>query len=469
MDGYFNPDSEEIVLYRIDPRYKGNAILTRDIDLSKRPIFKPLVSHELNADFQLITSTKDGYLMITNHEAVNRKLIWIPKTAKSPKEWETIVAESKTAGYLDSIQIVSPFLLMNYVNNGVSVINIHKAADGAFVETMPSPGPGTIHSIGSGGKPGILVFTYESLVDQGSLYGYRVGTQKLVKLQPENPASPLKDFVYEHTTYKSEDGTEVPIQLLYHKDTKRDGSNPVYLHAYGGFGVNMKPEFNSKLFIWAQLGGIVAIPNIRGGAEMGGQWHLDGSLTKKQNSFNDFKAATKWLVAQGWTEHSRIGVEGGSNGGLLIAAMELQASDLIGAAIANVGVYDMMRFHKFTRGFHWINEYGSLRSKEEFQAMLKYSPVHNVTPAEYAPILISTGNKDDRVAPIHSFKLAAALQEAQKGTNPILLRVNANSAHGAGTRLEYVKQTAEEFAFFMEFLGMLTKEEKASSGQTPPP
>ncbi|MCM0607372.1 MAG: S9 family peptidase, partial [Xanthomonadaceae bacterium] len=177
----------------------------------------------------------------------------------------------------------------------------------------------------------------------------------------------------------------------------------------------------------------------------------------------------KWLVAQGWTEHSRIGVEGGSNGGLLIAAMELQASDLIGAAIANVGVYDMMRFHKFTRGFHWINEYGSLRSKEEFQAMLKYSPVHNVTPAEYAPILISTGNKDDRVAPIHSFKLAAALQEAQKGTNPILLRVNANSAHGAGTRLEYVKQTAEEFAFFMEFLGMLTKEEKASSGQTPPP
>lgn len=456
LGAYYVDETKQIIVDVIDPRHKGNAVLVRSSDLKKKEEFRVLIPHSYESDFHHALTDEKSYWFITNYKAKNRRIIQVPKNSKSENDWLEVIGESAD-GYLEGIHITDQYLILDTVMNGVSVPKIF-GHDGKFIRDLPSPGPGSIFNFRRKTKAGLIVFDYNTLIDPGTTYAYDLRKDQLIKLTPDNPKSPLNDYVYEHTTYKSKDGTEVPIQLLYHKDTKRDGTNPVYLHAYGGFGVNMLPDFNDKLFLWAKMGGIVAVPNIRGGAEMGGIWHEDGSGLKKQNSFDDFIAAAEWLIRENWTTAKKIGIEGGSNGGLLIAACVLQRPDLFGAALSAVGVHDMIRFQKFTRGFHWINEYGSLRFREAVSYMLGYSPVQNVKPGvEYPPMIISTGNKDDRVAPVHSFKLAAAMQKAQKGPNPILLRVNANSAHGPGTRLEYVKQMAEELAFFMEYLGFEPK------------
>ena len=466
LGGYLVEQTNEIFVDVIDPRYKGNAVLKRAVSGNT---FEPLIPHSYGADFHHVLSSDKGYWFITNYKAPNRKLIFVPKDSKSDSDWITIIDEDKE-GYIESIHPAGPMLVANLVMGVVSVAKLYDTK-GKFMDKITPPGPGSMsgfHAV-MHEKELVILFEYEDLGTPSTKFGYLTEKKQLVLAEKPSDHSKLKDYVYEHTTYKSSDGTLVPIQLFYHKDTKRDGTAPVYLHAYGGFGVNTLPEFSSKWMTWAEMGGIVAIPNIRGGAEMGGDWHLDGSMLNKQNSFNDFISAAEWLISEKYTTAKRIGIEGGSNGGLLVAACLLQRPDLFGAAIPGVGVYDMIRFQKFTRGFHWINEYGTLRRKEEVQNMLTYSPVHNVKPGvEYPPTLIVTGNKDDLVSPVHSYKFAAALQEAQKGSNPILLRVNANSAHGPGTRLEYIKQLAEELAFFIEMLGMdLPPAPKQTSAKTP--
>jgi len=264
------------------------------------------------------------------------------------------------------------------------------------------------------------------------------------------------DYSVDQVFYTSKDGTRVPMFLVHHKDVKLDGQNPTLLSGYGGFNVSMVPAFSTNLIAWLERGGVFAMPNLRGGGEYGEAWHQAGTRTQKQNVFDDFIAAAEWLISQGWTSPDKLAICGGSNGGLLVAACALQRPELFGAAVIAAGVLDMLRFHKFTIGRAWVDDYGSPDDPEQFEALHAYSPYHNVKEGvAYPATLITTADHDDRVVPAHSFKFAARLQAAQGGPAPILLRVEENAGHGAGTPLtKGVQNQADVYAFIAAALGV---------------
>src|SRR5207237_305767 len=256
--------------------------------------------------------------------------------------------------------------------------------------------------------------------------------------------------------YHSNDGTRVPMFLTYKKGLKQDGSNPTYLYGYGGFNVNMTPGFAIGVVAWLEMGGIYAQAVLRGGAEYGEEWHQAGMLDRKQNVFDDFIAAAEYLVAQRYTSSQKLAISGGSNGGLLVGACMTQRPELFGAALPAVGVMDMLRFHKFTIGWAWVDDYGSSDHPEQFRALFSYSPLHNLKPDTcYPPTLITTADHDDRVVPAHSFKFAAALQAAQSCDNPVLIRIETKAGHGAGKpTTKLIEEAADRWAFLVRVLGI---------------
>jgi prolyl oligopeptidase len=243
--------------------------------------------------------------------------------------------------------------------------------------------------------------------------------------------------------------------LVHKRGLTLDGANPTLLYGYGGFGISVVPRFDSTRIAWLEQGGIFAVANLRGGGEYGEEWHRQAILGNKQKVFDDFIAAAEWLIAQKYTSTPKLAIEGGSNGGLLVGACVTQRPDLFGAALAYVGVMDMLRFDQFGQGAGWVGDYGSPQNPEDFKALRAYSPYHNVKPAHYPPIMVITGDHDARVMPAHSFKFAAALQEAQSGSAPVLLRVRLSTGHGAGpTTSQVIEEKADAYAFLMENLGM---------------
>jgi prolyl oligopeptidase len=256
--------------------------------------------------------------------------------------------------------------------------------------------------------------------------------------------------------YPAKDGTRIPMTLVYKKGIKLDGTNPTLLYGYGGFGISVLPRFDATRLVWLERGGIFAVANIRGGGEYGEAWHRQAILAHKQIVFDDFISAAEWLIAQGYTSTPKLAIEGGSNGGLLIGACVTQRPDLYGAALAYVGVMDMLRFDQFGQGAGWVGDYGVPHNPEDFKSLRAYSPYHNVRPGtRYPAILVITGDHDARVMPAHSFKFAAALQHAQAGPAPVLLRVRLDTGHGSGpTTSQLVAEKADAYAFLMENLGM---------------
>jgi prolyl oligopeptidase len=263
-------------------------------------------------------------------------------------------------------------------------------------------------------------------------------------------------FVTEQVFATSRDGTRVPMFVVRRADLARDGERPALLTGYGGFGVSVTPHFSARHLVWLELGGVLAQPILRGGGEYGRAWHEAGRGRAKQNVFDDFLAAAEWLVANGWTRPERLAIAGTSNGGLLVAAALVQRPDLFGAALPNVGVLDMLRFHRFTIGWAWAEEYGSPDDPEAFAALRAYSPLHNLRPGTpYPATLVTTADHDDRVFPAHSFKFAAALQEAQAGSAPVLLRVESKAGHGRGTATsKEIDAAADALAFLVQTLGV---------------
>ena len=256
--------------------------------------------------------------------------------------------------------------------------------------------------------------------------------------------------------YKSKDGTQIPMFITHKKGIKLDGNNPTYLYAYGGFNISLTPTFSVSSLVWMEMGGVYAIPNIRGGGEYGEEWHQAGIKDKKQNVFDDFIAAAQWLIENGYTKSEKLAIAGGSNGGLLVGACMTQRPDLFGAALPAVGVLDMLRFHKFTIGWAWVPEYGSSENPEEFKTLYAYSPLHNLKPGTtYPATLITTADHDDRVVPAHSFKFAAALQAAHDGEAPVLIRIETKAGHGAGKpTTKIIEEAADKWAFLVKTLGI---------------
>jgi len=363
-----------------------------------------------------------------------------------------VIPESEAT--LRRASFVGGHLVAAYLEDAKSAVKVYTPA-GEHVRDVVLPGIGTARGFGGRQDDPETFFTFSSFTSPAEIWRYDVASGEASKLRSAAVAFDPSLYVTEQVFYESADGTRVPMFVSRRADVALDGTAPTLLYGYGGFNIPITPSFKVDRLVWMEAGGIYAVANLRGGGEYGADWHEAGTKLNKQNVFDDFIAAAEHLVAEGYTRPDRLAIEGRSNGGLLAGATLLQRPDLFGAALPGVGVLDMLRYHKFTIGWAWASDYGT---SEESEAMFKYlraySPVHNAVPADYPATLITTGDHDDRVVPAHSFKFAAALQHAQSGPDPVLIRVETRAGHGAGTPTSMrLDELADRHAFLNYALG----------------
>ena len=389
----------------------------------------------------------------TNFQAPRRRLIAIDLRQPKRENWKEIVPQAEET--LDEVSLVGGHFIASYLKDVKPLVKVF-ARDGRFVRQVQLPGIGS--AVGFDGKQNDpeTFYLFTSFATPTSIYRYDVATGESKLLRRAKVKFNPDDYEVRQVFYNSKDGTRVPMFIAHRKGIRLDGSNPTLLYGYGGFNISLTPMFSVGRLAWMEMGGVYAVANLRGGGEYGEAWHQGGTKLKKQNVFDDFIAAAEWLVAQKYTRPDKLAIQGGSNGGLLIGAVMTQRPDLFGACLPAVGVMDMLRFHKFTEGRLWVDDYGSADNPEEFKAIRAYSPYHNIKPGtKYPATLVTTADTDDRVVPGHSFKFAAALQAAQAGDAPILIRISTRAGHGAGKpTLMRIEEVADEWAFLYRVLRM---------------
>jgi prolyl oligopeptidase len=449
-------DGRYLVLYQSKGTSPNNEIAVKDLQESESPIVRLIPTAD--ATYSPINNDGSFFWFLTTLDAPNGRVISIDLNHPEREHWKTVIPESKNK--LNDISIIDNTFIASYLADAQSLIELH-SLDGQLIERLKLPAIGTAYGFGGLREDTETFYQFTNFTTPGTIYRLNMKTrQSTLFRQPKLLFDPA---LYETTQifYNSKDGTRVPMFVSHKKGLVLDGSAPTLLYAYGGFNAPLLPEFSSAHVMWMEMGGIYAQAGLRGGGEYGEAWHEAGTRVKKQNVFVDFIAAAEWLVANKYTSAKKLAITGGSNGGLLVAACELQRPDLFGAVIAQVGVMDMLRFDKFTIGWAWKEEYGApSENPTEFAAIYKYSPLHNIQAGTaYPPTLITTGDHDDRVYPAHSFKYTAALQAAQGGKNPILIRVETRAGHGAGMPLsKRIEATVDQYAF-------LVKELKAGTPQ----
>jgi prolyl oligopeptidase len=336
-----------------------------------------------------------------------------------------------------------------------SLVHIY-ATDGEQLGSVDLPGIGSASGFGGKANDPETFFRYESFDTPDTVNRLDVVTGEVEVFKRAEVDFDSDDYVVEQVFYESKDGTRVPMFISHHKDVKPDGSRPTMLYGYGGFNISQTPSFSITRLAWMEMGGIYAVANIRGGGEYGEEWHKAGTRLDKQNVFDDFIAAAEYLIAENYTSSDKLAIFGGSNGGLLVGAVTNQRPELFGAAIPAVGVMDMLRFHQFTAGRYWVDDYGSADDAEEFKALHAYSPYHNLKAGtNYPAVLVTTADTDDRVVPGHSFKYAAAIQAAQGGNAPVLIRIETRAGHGRGIpTAKLIQSYADRWAFLVRNLDM---------------
>ncbi len=399
----------------------------------------------------------DGGLLYfqTTLYAPRGRIIAIDPRHPQRDNWKEIVQQGADAMAVDgSTTLVDHQLIVRTLHDAHSRVTIY-GLDGKLRREVDLPGPGTVSGFGGEPEDKETFYAFTDATTPSSIYhlDLETGASSLYRA-PKVPFDPSA-YESEQVFYPSKDGTRIPMTLTHKKGIKRDGANPTLLYAYGGFGISITPHFDATRLVWLERGGIFAVANIRGGGEYGEEWHRQAIRAHKQIVFDDFIAAAEWLIAQGYTATPKLAIEGGSNGGLLIGACVTQRPDLYGAALAYVGVMDMLRFNLFGQGAGWEGDYGDPHNPEDFKALYAYSPVHNARDGtRYPAIMVITGDHDTRVMPAHSFKFAAALQHAQAGPAPILLRVRLDTGHGSGaTTAQLINEKADAYAFLLANLG----------------
>jgi prolyl oligopeptidase len=367
--------------------------------------------------------------------------------------WKTVVRQGPDK--LEFVAIVNNSFLLGYLKDARTEVRVHDLS-GKFLRNVDLPGIGTAVGFAGKRKDKETFYAFTSFISPTTIYRYDpVAGKSSIFRQPKVDFDASR-YETKQVFYTSKDGTRVPMFLTYKKGITLDGQNPTLLYAYGGFDISMTPAFSVPNVVWLEMGGVYAQPNLRGGGEYGEQWHLAGTKLKKQNVFDDFIAAAEWLIANKYTSTPKLAVRGRSNGGLLIGAVLTQRPDLFGVTLPEVGVMDMLRFHKFTIGWAWTSDYGSSDDPAEFKAIYAYSPLHNLKPGtKYPPTLIATSDHDDRVVPGHSFKFAATIQADQAGPAPVLIRIETKAGHGAGKSItKLIDETADTWAFVAHNLDM---------------
>ncbi|WP_138432608.1 prolyl oligopeptidase family serine peptidase [Winogradskyella algicola] len=436
----------------ITPRVStsGNKLYIKDLTKPNAP-FVEILGHT-DSDSNIIENVGSKLYIMTNLNAPNQKVVTVDASDPKPENWEDFIPETEN--------VLSPstgggYFFAEYMVDAVSKV-LQYDYDGKLVREVKLPGVGSAGGFGAKKEEKELYYSFTNYVTPGSIYKYNIeeGTSKLYR-KPNIDFNP-ENYESKQVFYTSKDGTKVPMIITHKKGLELDGKNPTILYGYGGFNISLTPSFSITNAVWMEQGGIYAVANLRGGGEYGKKWHNAGTQMKKQNVFDDFIAAAEYLISEKYTSSDYLAIRGGSNGGLLVGATMTQRPDLMKVALPAVGVLDMLRYHTFTAGAGWAYDYGTAEdSKEMFNYLKGYSPVHNVKEGvEYPATLVTTGDHDDRVVPAHSFKFAAELQSKQSGDNPTLIRIETDAGHGAGTPVsKTIEQYADIFGFTLYNMG----------------
>ena len=448
-------EDERFAVLSISERGKGkdgNALFIRDLAAGDKE-FKPLIPEITNDSFNLIDNVGDKLLVATNRNAPNSRVILIDPKRPAEANWKVVLRERPEP--LEGASTAGGKLFATYLKDVTTRAYVH-ALDGRLENQIVLPGLGTASGFGGERDSPFVFFTFNSLNVPPTIYRYDIAPKKAsVFRQPKVPGYDQRAYETKQVFYTSYDGTKVPMFLVHRKGLKLDGNNPTLLYGYGGFNIVQAPTFSASRLALLEQGFVYASANMRGGGEYGEKWHQAGMKLKKQNVFDDFIAAAEWLIANKYTSSQRLAIQGGSNGGLLVGAVMNQRPDLFRVAIPQVGVMDMLRFHKFTIGWNWVADYGSADDADEFAALKAYSPLHNIRKGvKYPATLVTTADHDNRVVPAHSFKYAATLQELASHDNPLLIRIETNSAHGASGLEKQLETTGDIYTFILFNLGI---------------
>lgn len=431
-----------------DPK---NLVFYQDLQEPEAKVVE-LIS-EFEADYSFIDNDGSIFWFQTDLDAPKRRVIAIDINNPSQENWQEIIPESEST--LEGIGVLNNQFVTDYLKDARSQIKIFNL-DGTFIREVTLPEIGSAGGFDGKRYETETFYSFTNFTTPPTIYRYDMTTgESTLFRQPKVDFNP-EDYQTQQVFYPSKDGTKIPMFITHKKGLKLDGNNPTYLYGYGGFNASLTPSFSISNLVWMEMGGVYAVPNLRGGGEYGEEWHQAGMKDKKQNVFDDFIAAAEWLIDNQYTSKDKLAIAGGSNGGLLVGACMTQRPDLFAAALPAVGVMDMLRFHKFTIGWAWCSEYGSPDNEEEFLTLLSYSPLHNLIKGEkYPATLITTADRDDRVVPAHSFKFAAALQEAHAGDKPVLIRIETKAGHGAGKpTTKIIAEISDKWTFLVNTLGV---------------
>jgi prolyl oligopeptidase len=439
-----------------DSKADGNKLLVRDLTDSKQASTWATVQDSYEFDTSVIGNVGGELLVYTNDHAPNYKVVRIDPKHPQPASWKTVIPEAKEK--LEGISQAAGMLLATYLHDASSQVKVY-TEKGEYKHDVELPAIGTAAGFGGRRTDKDLYYAFTSFTYPTTIYKYDPATnQSTIFKAPKVDVKP-EDYLTTQVFYASKDGTKIPMFITHKKGVKLNGKNPTYLYAYGGFNVSLTPSFSAARMLWLENGGVLAIPNLRGGGEYGEAWHKAGMTPNKQNVFDDFIAAAEYLKVLNYCDADHLAIAGGSNGGLLVGATMTQRPDLCKVAFPAVGVMDMLRYQKFTIGWNWAPEYGTSDDKAQFANLYKFSPLHTLKPGtSYPATLITTADHDDRVVPAHSFKFAAQLQADQASNNPTLIRIDVNAGHGAGksTKLQ-IDEWADIWSFAFYNMGVHLK------------
>ena len=449
LGAYLTQDDKYLVI-SASVSTSGNKLFIKNLE-DPNGVLIPIVA-DTDSDNYIIENEGSKLYIVTNRNAPNKKIVTVDASNPIPENWVDFIPETEN---VLSPNIGGGYFFAEYMVDAISKVYQYDYK-GKLVREVKLPGVGSASGFGGKKEDKEFYFSFTNYIIPGSSYKYNVESGKYTSYwKPEIDFNP-EDYESNQVFYTSKDGTKIPMIITHKKGLELNGKNPTILYGYGGFNVSLTPSFSIINAVWMEQGGIYAVPNLRGGGEYGKKWHTAGIKTKKQNVFDDFIAAAEYLIEKKYTSSDYLAIRGGSNGGLLVGATMTQRPDLMKVALPAVGVLDMLRYHTFTAGAGWAYDYGTAEeSKEMFEYLKGYSPVHNVKEGvSYPATLVTTGDHDDRVVPAHSFKFAAELQEKQSGNQPTLIRIETNAGHGAGTPVsKSIEQFADIFGFTLYNMG----------------
>ncbi len=429
----------------------GNELYIKDLSKPNSPIVPMIKGYE--SDSYVLDNVGSKLFIVTNLNAPNQKIMTVDASNPSSENWKNLIAEKE---YVLSPSTGSGFIFAHYMVDAISKVEQYDY-EGKLIRTLELPGLGTASGFGGKREDKELYYSFTNYNTPSSIYTLNPNEGKSQLYWSPKIDFNSNDYESKQVFYTSKDGTKIPMIITYKKGLELNGKNPTILYGYGGFNISLTPSFSTANAVWLEMGGVYAVANMRGGGEYGKKWHDAGTKMKKQNVFDDFIAAAEFLIKEKYTSSDYLAIRGGSNGGLLVGATMTQRPDLMKVALPAVGVLDMLRYHTFTSGAGWAYDYGTAEdSKEMFEYLLKYSPVQNVKEGvSYPATLVTTGDHDDRVVPAHSFKFAAELQAKQAGSNPVMIRIETNAGHGAGTPVsKIIELQADIFAFTLYNFGV---------------